>query len=151
MTAQAFGEILALVDRNPLTWWEYRRWGFRALVAQGKRAEAVRYAEASRDGTRNDEIPIAQPCEALLLDSGMHEEAYDRYAIAASAHAPTNLARFRELAKKYPWRQPASLLRDLIATTPGKEGKWFAAAKSAELFDEAIELARYSPRQGLDR
>lgn len=145
MTAQAFDEVLALVDRSPLTWWHYRRWGFRALLAQGKRAEALRYAEASRDAKRYDQISIAKACEAVLLESGMHEEAYNRYAIAASAPAPTYLARFRELAKTYPWKPPAAILRDLIATTPGKEGKWFAAVKSAGLYDEAIELAGATP------
>jgi hypothetical protein len=34
------------------------------------------------------------------------------------------------------------LLGDLVATTPGDEGKWFTAAKEAGLFDEAIRLAR---------
>ena len=32
-----------------------------------------------------------------------------------------------------------------MKTTPGKEAKWFAAAKEAGLYDEAIELARLSP------
>ncbi len=31
------------------------------------------------------------------------------------------------------------------AHTPGDEGKWFAAAESAKLFDEAIELANRTP------
>jgi hypothetical protein len=144
MTARAYDEILALVDRNPRPWWHDRRWGFRALLAQRKRAEALRYAEASR-GWVNDDIPIAQACEALLLESGMHEEAYRRYAIPASVDEVTYLARFRELARKYPSKEPASILSDLFATTPGKEGKWFAAAKSAGLFDEALALARSTP------
>ena len=29
--------------------------------------------------------------------------------------------------------------------TPGEEGKWFAAAKDAGLYDEAIALARRTP------
>ena len=36
-------------------------------------------------------------------------------------------------------------MRDLISSTPGAEGKWFAAAKDAGLFDVAIELATRSP------
>jgi hypothetical protein len=32
-----------------------------------------------------------------------------------------------------------------VAYTPGEEGKWFAAAKSAKLYDEAIALAFRSP------
>jgi hypothetical protein len=36
-------------------------------------------------------------------------------------------------------------LADLAATTPDQEGKWFAAAKDAGLFDEALALASRSP------
>lgn len=32
-----------------------------------------------------------------------------------------------------------------MASTPGNEGKWFAAAKSAGLYREAIELANRTP------
>jgi hypothetical protein len=37
------------------------------------------------------------------------------------------------------------LLEDLVATTPGDEGKWFATAKEIGLFDEAIRLANRTP------
>ncbi|MBI4635889.1 MAG: hypothetical protein HY727_06015 [Candidatus Rokubacteria bacterium] len=37
------------------------------------------------------------------------------------------------------------MLRDLVATTPGDEGKWFATAKEVGLFDEAIRLANQTP------
>lgn len=36
-------------------------------------------------------------------------------------------------------------MRDLVASTPGAEGKWFAAAKDAGLLNVAIELATTSP------
>lgn len=36
-------------------------------------------------------------------------------------------------------------MKDLLASTPGNEGKWFAAAKSAGLYDEALELANRTP------
>jgi len=36
-------------------------------------------------------------------------------------------------------------LADLVKTTPGDEGKWFAAAKGAGLFDEALALAARTP------
>ncbi len=87
---------------------------------------------------------IAQACEAILLSSGLADEAYQRYALEAN-QGITNLATFRAIAKKYPNKQPEEILRDLIASTPGAEGKWFAAAKDAGLFDVAIELATRSP------
>lgn len=36
-------------------------------------------------------------------------------------------------------------MRDLVASQPGHEGKWFAAAKDAGLFELAVELANRSP------
>ncbi len=47
--------------------------------------------------------------------------------------------------KKYPHKTGPEVLADLVAHTPANEGKWFAAAKSAKLFDEAIELASRTP------
>ena len=47
--------------------------------------------------------------------------------------------------EKYPNKTKAEVLADLVEHTPGHEGKWFAAAKSAKLFDEAIALANQTP------
>lgn len=109
----------------------------------GKKAEAIRYAEESR-GLNDPGWQIAQSCEAILLSSGLLDEAYCRYALEAN-QGTTHLATFRAIAKKYPNKQPDEVLRDLIASTPGAEGKWFAAAKDAGLFDVATELATRSP------
>ncbi len=137
------GELLSLIDKAPFKWWHDRRWGVRALVAQGKKAEAIRYAEESR-GLNEPGGQIARVCEEILLSSGLAEEAYRRYAIDAN-QCTTNLATFRAIVKKYPGYQPERILRDLAASTPGAEGKWFAAAKDAGLFREAIDLASASP------
>jgi len=109
----------------------------------GKKAEAIRYAEESR-GLNDPGWQIAQACEEILLSSGLLDEAYRRYAIEAN-QGTTNLATFRAIAKKYPHKQPEEILRDLVASAPGAEGKWFAAAKDAGLFDVAIELVTRSP------
>ena len=136
-------DLLALLDKAPFKWWHDRRWGVKALAAMGKKAEAIRYAEDSR-GLNDPGWQIAQSCEEILLSSGLLDEAYRRYAIEAN-QCTTNLATFRAIAKKYPHKQPDEILRDLVASTPGAEGKWFAAAKDAGLFDVAIELATRSP------
>lgn len=136
-------ELLALLDRAPFNWWHYRRWGVQALAAQGKKAEAIRYAEESR-GLNDPGWQIAETCEAILLSSGFADEAYRRYAIEAN-QGTTNLATFRAITKKYPNQPPEQVLRDLIASTPGSEGKWFAAAKDAGLYNAAIELSNTSP------
>lgn len=83
-------------------------------------------------------------CEEILLSSGLVEEAYSSYGFRAN-RAGTYLATFRAVAKKYPHKQRRQLLSDVVQTTPGQEAKWFAAAKEAGLYDEAIALARDGP------
>ena len=136
-------EIIELLELAPYKFWHDRKWGVKALVAMGKKAEAIRFAEDTR-GLNENPTDIAQACEEILLASGMTEEAYSRYAIEANQKA-TYLATFRAIAKKYPRKEKADILNDLVATTPDNEGKWFAAAKSAGLYDEAIELANRTP------
>lgn len=136
-------ELLALLDKARFKWWHDRRWGVKALAAMGRKAEAIRYAEESR-GLNDPGWQIAQACEEILLSSGLLDEAYRRYAIEAN-QGTTNLATFRAIAKKYPNKQQEEILRDLVASTPGAEGKWFAAAKDAGLFAVAAELATRSP------
>ena len=41
-------------------------------------------------------------------------------------------------------KDKTEILSDLIASTPGEEGKWFAAAKDAGCFDLAIDLVSKS-------
>ncbi len=143
LVAGQYEQLLALVELAPYKFWHDRQWGVKALAALGKKAEAIRYAEASR-GLNQPDWQISAICEEILLSSGLADEAYQRYAIAAN-QGTTNLATFRAIAKKYPKKTPVEILRDLAASTPGAEGKWFAAAKDAGLFDLAIELVKRSP------
>lgn len=143
LAAERYKEILELLALAPYTFWHYRQWGVKALMAMRKKAEALRYAEDSRGLNQPDHI-ISGACEEILLASGMAEEAYDKYAIEANQKT-TYLATFRAIAKKYPHKEPGDILADLVASSPGNEGKWFAAAKSAGLLREAINLANQSP------
>ena len=143
LAAERYDELLALLEMAPYKMWHYREFGVKALAAMGKKAEAIRYAESER-GINDNPIAIARTCEEVLLSSGLVDEAYNRYGIEAN-RAGTYLAWFRAVAKKYPHKKPAEILDDLVASTPGEEGKWFAAAKSAKLFDEAIALANRTP------
>lgn len=136
-------ELLALLDHARFKWWHDRRWGVRALLAQGRKSEALRYAEDSR-GLNAPDGQISAACEEILLSSGLVDEAYQRYAVAAG-QGMTHLATFRAIAKKYPHKAPADILRDLVSSQPGSEGKWFAAAKDAGLYDLAIDLVSRSP------
>ena len=125
------------------SFWPYKRWAPIALAAQGKKSEAIRLAEDSRSPWASD-ADIDELCEGFLLSSGLVDEAYRRYGLRAN-RAGIYLAWFRAVAKKYPHKKPPDILEDLVAASPGEEGKWFAAAKSAKLFDEAIAVARRSP------
>jgi tetratricopeptide (TPR) repeat protein len=136
-------EILALLEKDPFPWWVYRQWGVRALAALGRPDEAIAYAEASR-GRNDNPVAIAAACEEILLASGRAEEAYRHYALDAT-RGTSYLATYRALARKYPQKRPEELLGDLVATTPGDEGKWFATAKEVGLLDEAIRLANQAP------
>lgn len=138
-----YERLLALIDLYPRKFWSYRKWGVDALVALGREAEAIRYAEECR-GLNEPSWQIAQTCEAILLSSGMADEAYEKYAYEAN-QAGTYLATFRAICKKYPGRTPESILANLVERIPGEEGKWFAAAKDAKLYDLALDLARKSP------
>lgn len=132
-------ELLDLIETAPFLWWHYRRFGVLALAAMGQTDEAIRYAEASL--SRNDSPAIAaRVCEEMLLGTGRQEEAYARYALVAN-RAGTNLATFRAIKKKYPAKDPRGILDDLIAATPGEEGKWFATAKTLGYLDLAAALA----------
>ncbi|REG58587.1 hypothetical protein B0G80_1246 [Paraburkholderia sp. BL6669N2] len=141
--AHRFDELLALVNSARMTWWGYRQWGAKALVALGRPEEALRYAEQSRNA-HAPESAIAVACETILLTCGMMDDAYQRYAIAAN-RSGTYLATFRAIARKYPGRSQAAILQDLIESEPGSEGKWFASAKDAGLFDLATSLIQTSP------
>ena len=143
LAAERYDELLALLEMAPYTMWGYRKYGVKALAALGKNAEAIRYAEEGRDEYASP-VLIARACEEVLLSAGLTDEAYSRYGLVAS-QAGTYTAWFRAVAKKYPHKTATEILNDLVAHTPGEEGKWFAAAKDAKLFDEAIALANRAP------
>lgn len=138
-------ELLKLIAKSEYRHksWHNRMWGAKALAAAGKPTEAIRYAEDSK-GLNAPLAAIAAFCEGVLLDSGFADEAYASYAVQAT-YATTNLATFKAIVKKYPGKPRETILRDLVASQPGTEGKWFAAAKDAGFFELAIELANRSP------
>ncbi len=143
LVAGRYQELLELLELNRYSMWHYRRYGVDALLAMGKKAEAVQYAEVSR-GLNQPDTTIDQACEEILISSGLHEEAYQRYGLSAAV-GNSYIARFRAVAKRYPMKDKSQILSDLIATTPEEEGKWFATAKQIKLFDLALDLANRSP------
>jgi len=139
--AERYQEIVELVGEQEI--WPYKSWAVKALAGMGKKPEAIRYAEASR-GSWTSDSAVDRLCEEIVLSSGLADEAYRRYGLRAN-RAGTYLATFRAVVHKYPHKSPREILHDLVQTTPGDEGKWFAAAKKEALYDEALELASASP------
>lgn len=140
--AERYDELIVLLTGERLLW-DYKQWAAKALAAKGKKAEALRYAEGCRSPWASD-LSIDRFCEELLLSSGLVDEAYQRYGLAAN-QAGTYLATFRAVVKKYPHKPASDILADLVQTTPGDEGKWFAAAKDAGLYEDALALASRTP------
>jgi len=139
--AERYAEIMDLVPLDTI--WPYQRWVVKALAARGDKAGAIQYAESCR-GSWTNEGELDALCEAVLLSSGLVDEAYERYGLRA-ARRGTYLATFRAVTKQYPHKEAKQILADLVRTTPGDEGKWFAAAKDAGLLDEALALASRTP------
>lgn len=142
-TAERYDELFELIELDPHNWWSSRYWGVKALAAQGKPDEAIRYAEATSDPYANTSH-VARMCEEILLSEGKTEEAYSKHAFVAN-RLGTHLATFKAIAKKYPDKDRSSILKDLVEKSPGEEGKWFAAAKSVGLYEVAIKLANATP------
>jgi hypothetical protein len=136
-------ELLDLIESAPHISWYNRKYGVQALVAMGKKGEAIKYAKASY-GLNDNPTAIDQVCEGILLSSGLYEEAYQQYGLTVN-RGGTNLATFRIIAKKYQMKEKSQILEDLIKSTPGEEGKWFATAKSLGMLSLALKLAHQSP------
>lgn len=139
--AERYEEIVDILQVDTI--WSYKKWAVRALAAMGRKSEAIRYAESCR-GPWTPDGAVDALCEEILLSSGSIDEAYELYGLRAN-RGGTYLSTFRSVARKYPQRSASQILADLVRTTPGDEGKWFAAAKEVGLYDEALALARASP------
>lgn len=123
--------------------WHSRLWGGRVLAVRGQIDAAIAYMERG-DARYQNPGALARFAEDALLAAGRRQEAYEKYAISAN-QGTSYISTYRAVAKKYPEIDPDRVLRDLIASTPGEEGKWFATAKTLKRFDTALELARKSP------
>ncbi len=143
LAAGRHDELFDLLAMAPFKMWDHRQYAARALAAQGRTDDAIREAEGSR-GLNDSPVAIARECEAILLAAGRTEEAFTRHALLAN-RATTYAAWFRAVAEKYPEKTAEEILDHLVAGTPGDEGKWFAAAKNAGLYDQAIALASRTP------
>ena len=141
--AGRFDDLLAVLALDPKPYWHDQQWAARALAARGDVDGAVKLMEGMR-GRHAPDIALSAVSEQLLLDAGRADEAYARYGIQATS-ANTNIATYRAIAKRYPGVEPGRILGDLIASTPGEEGKWFATAKTLKQYELSLALARRAP------
>ena len=136
-------ELMELVAQDPRPMWDDLLWIGRIKAARGQVDEAIAFI-AGRVDAWTPMTGLARHAEEMLLQAGRRAEAYEQYALEAN-RGTSYLATFRAIAKKYPEVDPDRLLSDLIATTPGAEGKWFATAKTLKRLDMAMRLAWASP------
>jgi len=141
--AGRFDELLAVLALDPKPYWHDQQWAAKALAARRDVDGAVNLMEGLRSRYAPD-MALSAVAEKLLLDAGRVDEAYARYGIQATS-ANTNIATYRAIARRYPAIDPCRILKDLISSTPGEEGKWFATAKTLKQYDLALELARRAP------
>ena len=136
-------DLLAVLSLDPKPYWHDQQWAARALAVRGDVDGGVNLMEGLRSRHAPD-MALSTVAEQLLLDAGRVDEAYARYGVQATT-ANTHIATFRAIAKRYPGIEPNRILGDLIASTPGEEGKWFATAKTLKQFDLALALSRCAP------
>jgi hypothetical protein len=141
--AGRFDDLLAVLALDPRPYWHDQQWAAKALAARGDVDGGINLMEGLRSRHAPD-MALSAVAEELLLDAGRIDEAYARYGTQATS-ANTHIATFRAIAKRYPGIEPSRILGDLIASTPGEEGKWFATAKTLKQYDLALAL-RAEPR-----
>lgn len=141
--AGRFDELLEVLALDSKPYWHDQKWAAKALAARGDVDGAIKLLEGLRSRHAPDSA-LSAVAEQLLLDAGRAEEAYARYGVLATL-ANTNIATYRAIAKRYPGVEPGRILGDLIASTPGEEGKWFATAKTLKQYELALALARRAP------
>jgi hypothetical protein len=126
---ERYQELQGLLSLQSAQAWHFGKFWAEALARQGQVDEAIAYAEGCRSVPYCNYDQITRFCERILLEAGRRAESYHRYGLVAAA-ATTNLAVFKETARKYPEQEPRQVLLDLIKAR-GDKGKWFAAAKDA--------------------
>ena len=144
VAAGRHGEALALLAGRAIEVWPERQFGVLALAAGGDVAAALAYARASNPLGHRHAQDIARVCEAVLRAAGRDEQAYAEFAFAA--HARQNCRQtFEAVRRAYPAVAASRLLGDLLAASPGQEGRWFATACALRFYGLALEIVATSP------
>lgn len=139
LTADRPVDVVELLKRAPELHWPERRFGVDAFLRMGARSDALRFAAPSLDEPAH-RAAAARACEEILLDAGLAEEAYRRYALVPD---PTlrPVDQVRAIAGRHPSHPPQEILVDLIESTGVDGDDWFSAAFDLGAHDLARELA----------
>ena len=138
LQAERYDELQRVLSLHRPGFWPYDKFWAKALVRQRQIDEAIAFAESQGKDEYSD-WHIVEFCEETLLDAGRYDEAYERYGLIVR-QGSTYLAQYRAVVKKYPGRDPRSILRDLIGRS-GNDGEWFASARQAGFLDIARDCA----------
>ncbi|WP_143814584.1 hypothetical protein [Magnetofaba australis] len=141
LVAGRYQELIDLLELAPFPFWYYHRYGFFAIGRLHGKEAAMAFANGF--DCKNDQFMIERDCEEFLLSIGEVEEAYQRFGLRNN-QSNTHINTFRALVKRYPHKEKTEILMDLIGSSPGAEGKWFATARKLGFRDLAMRLATQS-------
>ena len=133
LKAERYDELNELLDLKRMNASLYQCYRVKAAIAKEMGTAAIELSN-KRAAAKSSSQP-AKPATAA---------DYSRF-ISQTEISGSYLNFFKSAVKKFPDVAPSKILSDLIATTPGAESKWFAAAKELKDFELALRLAYKSP------
>jgi len=133
LKAERYDELFELLDLKRMNVSFYQDYRVKAAIAQEMGIAAIELSN-KRGAGKSAKQPAQPATEADYNDFLSRTEISGSY-----------LNFYKSAVKKFPGVAPEKILDDLIATTPGAESKWFAAAKELKDFELAMRLAYKSP------
>lgn len=141
--ARRYEELLELLHAPSFRFDWYQAYAVKTLLTLGRNEEAFKTVDACKRDSVNGTPAIDQVLIEFNLVPPPPELTYGSGAFEVLRQA-TYVGWYRAVAEKFPEKQPSKIIRDLIATSPGAEGKWFTTAKELGMLQLAISLANTS-------
>ena len=133
LKAERYDDLSELLDLKRMGLSCYQDFRVKAYIAKEIGIAAIELSNKRAAG-KSSSKPVVPPTAADYSEFLSQAEISGSY-----------LNFYKSAVKKFPDVAPAKILGDLIATTPGAESKWFAAAKESKDFELAMRLAYRSP------
>jgi hypothetical protein len=141
--SQRYDELLDLLQSRSLRFDYYQAYAVKTLLILNRNDEARRIVDACKQNSKNGTPSIDHVLIEFNLAPAPTQLTYGRDAFEALRKG-TYIGWHKAVTEKFPEKDPVKILEDLIATTPGEEGKWFATAKDLGMLELAIRLANKS-------